>query len=308
MTGTFYRTLRPFGARFHLQADDRRVLRACEAALVHFPAEAGVAADLRLDVVTSPDTADDPAWPHTKGLFENGTLDLWCGSAHLQTKPAVGTAHLTIPPALLALPDAVRMFVEGAVSSLLISGGHLRAIHSALVGVKGRGLLLRGPSGAGKSTLTYAGLRRGFTVSSDDWVYSVVGRPPDRLWGYPWRMFLVPEAVAHFPEVAALDPVLHPGADRLKLPVEPPPSRRRRQLAIDAVVFLDPAPELAWRPAQPGEAQDRFWSVALPSEKTDLDPAFVEKLLDRPCFVLQRGTDPHTAAAALEDLARTALS
>ena len=97
MAGTFYRTLRPFGARFRLEADDRRVLRACEAALVHFPAEAGVVANLRLDVTTTGDTAEDPAWPRTRGLFEHGTLDLWCGSAHLQTRPAEGTAHLTIP-------------------------------------------------------------------------------------------------------------------------------------------------------------------------------------------------------------------
>ena len=308
MAGSFYRTLRPFGARFHLEADDRRVLRACEAALVHYPSEAGVIADLRLNVVTTTDGAEDPAWPHTRARFENGVLELCCGSARLEARPAEGVATLAIPPALLAVPDAVRMFVEGAVSSLLISGGHLRAIHAALVGVKGRGLLLRGPSGAGKSTLTYAGLRRGFAVSSDDWVYSVIGRPADRLWGYPWRLFLVPEAVAHFPELATLTPVFHPGADRLKLPIEPPTARRRRRAEVDAVVFLDPATELLWRPVDAEEAHHRFWSVALPSETADLDPNFVAELLRRPCFVLQRGTDPHKGAEALEDLARSALS
>lgn len=296
-------TFRPFGASVEIVTDDDRVLAGCSPAVAGFPADAGVEFRCRIEITTTHDGPDDPAWPVTSTAWDGTTMELRCGSGVMYADSSTATASGTMPRSLLAIPDAVRIWVEGAVSALLIGGGHLHAVHAALVEHAGRGLLLRGPSGAGKSTLTYACLRAGFRVASDDWVYGVAGRPADRLIGYPWRMFLVGETTRFFPELAAVAPVPHPGSDRIKLPIEPLGEARITDHRVDALVLLDPSPELSLTVASPGEAAERFWAPSLPTERTDLPAAFVDELLDRPCYVLRRGTDPVAAAAVLRDLA-----
>ncbi len=302
------RELAPFGIRFTIEADDTRVGRAVEAALARYPTDAGAQGSLRLRVRTGTDSAADPAWPHTAVTFDGQRLELRCGSGRLVASVVDGEAEAVLPPSLLAIDDAVRMVVEGAFSALAINAGLLHAMHAGLVGHRGRGLLLRGASGAGKSTLTYALLRAGSSVASDDWTYAVPGDGGGgvrRLWGYPWRLFLVPEAVARFPELAGAGAVLHPGADRLKVPVVPPIHRRRRSLPVNAVVFLDPDPVLDLRCIDLAEARQRFWDCALPTERTGLPQAWVEALLARPTYRLNRGQDPDAAARLLQQAAVT---
>lgn len=306
---TVRRRLAPFGIGFVVDADDPRVGQAADQALARFPMDAGARGALQLMVRTGVDTDADPQWPETSVTFDGQQLDLRCGSGRLVADVERGRAHAVLPPSLLAIEDAVRMVVEGAFSALAINAGLLHAVHAGLVGHRGKGLALRGASGAGKSTLTYAMLRAGSTVASDDWTYAVpgsaLGAGVGRLWGYPWRLFLVPEAVARFPELAGAAAVLHPGADRLKVPVVPPISRRRRSLPVDAIVFLDPDPVLDLRPIDSAEARQRFWDSALPTERTGLPAAWVESLLARPTYRLNRGPDPTTAATLLQQLAAT---
>lgn len=293
------RVLRPFGATVRFEVHDRGVLDAAGAAVARFPADLGATGHFTLRSAEVADDPSDPAWPLTTVCHDEAMLEFHCGSAVLRVDHRNGSAELALPPSILAIDDAVRCMVEGAVSSLLIGAGLLHAVHAGLVSADGTGLLLRGPSGAGKSTLTYACLRAGMAVCSDDWVYGVAHAPPDRLVGYPWRLFLVPDAAARFPELADVALVAHPGSDRWKLPVAPPSARRRRACRVDAVILLDPAPELVLRALTPGEARERFWGPALPSERRDLPPAWVAALLTRPCYLLQRGTDPDAAAALL---------
>lgn len=294
---------RPFGAHVELVADDHRVTDACCVAVCRYPVDAGAVGRYRITATTTADTGSDPDWPRTSIRQFEGGIELRCGSGCLQVDHRNRTASVTIPPALLAVPDAVRMLVEGAVSSLLIGAGELHAVHSGLVVASGHGLMLRGPSGAGKSTLTYACMQAGFAMASDDWIYGTAVHRPEIMYGYPWRMFLVPDALAHFPELAGQAPVAHPGADRLKLEIIPAVARRRVSARVDCIVFLDPATELELRPVRADEALERFWGPALPSERADLPSGWVDALLDRPCFVLQRGTLPAAAAGLLQRLA-----
>jgi hypothetical protein len=287
-----------------VSADDERVFDACRAALDRMDRDVGVEGVFTLTCVTGHDNAEDPAWPRTSTWWDGTTLDVRCGSGRLLV-PGDGTAQLTLPPSLWGVPDAIRMFAEGAAWSFLIGSGRVHAVHSGLVETMGRGLLLRGASGAGKSTLTYASMQAGFRICSDDWVYGLTGQRPERLWGYPWRMFLVPNSVEHFPEVATITPVPHPGADLTKLPIEPPVQQRRKSCTVDAVVFLDPSREADLRRVGPQEARQRFWDPALPTERTDLPEEWVDELLDRPCFVLQRGTWPSDAVRLLQSAARS---
>ena len=300
------KVFRPFGASFTVQADDPRVFDACEAALAHFPCDTGGDGAFTLDVVVARDEPGDCPWPVTSTRQFEGGIEMSCGSGSLLVDRAGRSATARLPQSMAAIPDAVRIVVEGALSSLLIGAGVIHAVHSGLVTIDGHGLMLRGPSGAGKSTLTYACLRAGYTVCSDDWIYGMAFGRPDSMVGYPWRVFLMPDSPRHFPELGAIAPVAHPGADRWKLPIEPPADRQQVTAPLDAIVFLDPAPELDLRRIAAVEADERFWGPALPSERADLPIDWVAALLDRPCFVLQRGSSPDAAAALLQRAATSA--
>lgn len=291
----------PFGARCEIDSTHPQVLAALSPALTGFP-DLGLTDRLRFTVRWIDDTDEDPAWPLTSTRWDGNRLELRCGSALLQTDAADASAVLTLCPAIAAIPDAVRMMFEGALSSLLIGRGRLHAVHAAMVGDGDRTVVLRGQSGAGKSTLTYACLRAGLMVASDDWSYHAEGTPAELLAGYPWRIFLMPDTSRWFAELADIAPVAHPGADRHKLPVEPDPSRWITHARADAVVFLEPGttPELARIPQH--EAIERFWASALPSERADLPASFVEALTDRPTWRLCRGDHPARAAELIQRL------
>ena len=146
-----------------------------EAGLGRYPDDLGVIGELHIEVrarmPTSPATRPGPACRPSTAPEE---LVVRCGSAVATLRYADGASvrRSTSRRSLLAVPDALRLFVESVFTASLVRAGSLFAVHSALVVHDGVGLLLRGPSGAGKSTLTYSCLRRGMGVCSDDWVYA----------------------------------------------------------------------------------------------------------------------------------------
>ncbi len=297
------RLVRPFGALMRVTAERPAVLAILDLAIARMPTDAGAGGELDVRIVTHPDEAGDPAWPEVSLRDGPERLVLRCGSGSLTVDHATASAVIDVPESLAAVDDAMRCMLEGALSSVLIRAGHLHAIHSGLVVTPGgRGLLLRGESGAGKSTLTYACLRAGFAVASDDWVYAVTGRPAGRLHGYPWRLFLMPDTVRFFPELAAVDAIAHPSVDRWKLPIEPAQHMQRASTDVDAVVFVSPEPGAGVRRVDTGEAVDRWWRSARPSERADVPEAWVAALLDRPCFAVGRGEHPAATADLLASL------
>jgi hypothetical protein len=296
-------TLRPFGATMHVSADRPELLRTLDAALALMP-DAGAGGSLTVRVRTHLDEPSDPAWPDVSLHDGPERLELRCGSGSLVVDHATASAVVDLPESLAAVDDAVRCMVEGALSSVLIRSGRLHAIHSGLVvSPGGRGVLLRGDSGAGKSTLTYACMAAGFAVASDDWVYAIPGRPAGHLYGYPWRMFLMPDTVRFFPELAGFDPVPHPSVDRLKVPVVPDAACQRASSDVHAVIFVSPDAVPGAQPVEHAEAVERWWRSALPSERADVPDAWVDELLRRPCFGVGRGSHPSETAEVLAQLA-----
>ncbi|HTM90218.1 MAG TPA: hypothetical protein VL155_18580 [Terriglobales bacterium] len=83
------------------------------------------------------------------------------------------------------------------------------ALHCACLQYKGEGLLITGESGAGKSTLSLELARRGLDFISDDWTYFSRRDSEVLGWGLPTKIKLLPDSVAHFPELRAHIPVMH---------------------------------------------------------------------------------------------------
>jgi hypothetical protein len=97
--------------------------------------------------------------------------------------------------------------------------------------------------------------------------------------------------------------VAHPSDDRWKIPIVPPANQQIVQHQVHAVVFIDPDGDLSYEEIGVSEATERFWASSLPTEQQTLALPWVERLLDRPRFVLHRGVSPAAAAEALQRLA-----
>ncbi len=291
------------GSSLVVDSDDAVALESIAGTLGAYPDRLGIGGAMQLRLSVHTDTAADPGWPVVTAERLPGGMVVRCGSSSATVDHAMSTAELDLAESFVTISDAVRLFAEAAFTSVHVAHGRLHAIHGALVVHAGIGLLLRGPSGAGKSTITYACLRRGMAMASDDWLYAPAGRPVNEVAGYPWRMMLTEAAAARFPELGGAELVPHTSAEGWKLPVVPPTDRRHVTHAIDAVVLLDPDPSLELRAVDVDEARRRFWEASLPVERDHLDPAWVDDLLTRPTFVLHRGPSPDDAASALEQLA-----
>jgi hypothetical protein len=76
-------------------------------------------------------------------------------------------------------------------------------VHCAGVALESRGVFICGPSGAGKTSLAYACARAGMQILSDDVMHVRTNPDSDSLtvWGRPWHLRLLPNAVELFPEL-----------------------------------------------------------------------------------------------------------
>jgi hypothetical protein len=293
----------PFGSSLVVDSDSSELLEQIGVGLGRYPPSPHVGGSLRI-VATVDDSLTDPSgWPAMTADIDGERLTVRCGQTTMVVDRIAGSATITLAPAMLEEPDALRLLAEGAFTGTHTHAGRLYAVHSALVVAGERGLVLRGVSGAGKSTLTYCCMRAGMGVVSDDWLYGSVADGPDVLTGYPWRMMMTTAAAERFPELAGAAIVAHPSDDHWKIPIVPPHGQQIVQHHVHAVVFIDPQGELSVDEIDPQQATDRFWASSLPTERETLAPQWVHRLLDRPTYVLHRGASPEDAAGALQRLA-----
>lgn len=295
------RQFEPMGVSLTIRSESAELIAAIEAGLARYPAM-GVGGEMTIDATVHAG-ADVSGWPTVEAVDGPDELTVRIGSSVAVLQYATGNVRMDLSTALCAVPDALRLLAESVFTAYGVRGGRLHAVHSALVVHDSVGLVLRGASGAGKSTLTYSCLRAGMAVCSDDWIYASAQAPAGEFAGYPWRMLMTQDAAARFPELADATTVPHPAAEGRKIPVHPPAGQQVVTADAHAVVLLDPDPQLAVRELSTAEAHERFWAPALPTEREYLGEAWVAELLDRPVFVLQRGTDPVTAVQRLAELA-----
>ncbi len=293
----------PMGTSLTVRSDSPALIDAIRRSLALYPADVMLGGSLHIDVVVTDDSPGDPAWPVVTAASTPETLEIRCGSATVVLDHVGARVHMALPRSLCDVPDALALLAESVFTSWHVQARRLHAVHSALVVRDGVGLLLRGPSGAGKSTLTYACMRRGMTVVSDDWVYAPAGVEPRRLVGYPWRIMLTEAAAARFAELADVPTVPHTSEEQHKVRVNPPPELQQVSADVTAVVLLDPDAVLSLQPITAQAAAERFWAASLPTERDHLDDHWVQALVQRPTYLLRRGTDPDEAATRLDELA-----
>ena len=295
----------PFGSSLVVDSESSELIEQLCAGLGRYPAQPDIGGSLRVRVGIDDSLRGASGWPAMTAAIDGGLLTVVCGDSIMVVDRRVGEATITLAPAMLDEPDAMRLMVEGAFTSTHSFSGRLCAVHSAFVTWGERGLVLRGVSGAGKSTLTYSCMRAGMGVVSDDWLYGSAAHGPDVLTGYPWRMMMTTTAAEQFPELRGAAVVPHPSDDRWKIPIVPPSDQQIVQHHVDAVVFIDCDGDLAIEEIDAAGAAERFWESSLPTERETLAEPWVTRLLEHPTFVLHRGASPTAAAEALQRLAVT---
>ena len=116
--------------------------------------------------------------------------------------------------------DNFRAAVLEALTLALLTRLDRQPLHAAAIVQEDAVLLLAGRSGAGKSTLAYTAARAGLQVAGDDIVF-VQAQPRIRIWTRPAPIRLLPDAAAHFGELANRAPVLLPNGKSKIIAVSP---------------------------------------------------------------------------------------
>lgn len=211
-----------------------------------------------------------------------------------------------VAPELVRDTDRFRyVLLEGLTFGLLTRLDRY-PLHAAAVVRNGRAFLLVGRSGVGKSTLTYAAVRRGFDLLSDDLVF-VQGRPDLRIWGHPVGLRLPSEARRHFRLPGRLRAWSGNGRSKLLVPRPRPPASIAELTAMDVEVCLvergGKGPRL--ERVSPSEVavglrRGLVGGYALFGRR--IEP-YVKRLARRGGWRFHRGTDPLAAVRCLEELA-----
>ena len=212
---TMGRTFRLAGAALRFETDDERVMDLVATMFERYGPPADDPGDpLVLRVMVHAPAAPAPPFAAPVYRTHGHLLTIVVGpDDNAVADLLAGYAFAIVGPALVDVAWRLQQVI-GTLSLAMLgpAGGHL-PLHCACVTRGGRSVLVRGPSGAGKSTFTYACVRRGYQVVSDDVVHIGNGVEP-RAWGIPWRFQLLPDATRFFPELAGSEARLQPNGER----------------------------------------------------------------------------------------------
>ncbi|HEU4884077.1 MAG TPA: hypothetical protein VFT45_17580 [Longimicrobium sp.] len=171
---------------------------------------------VRIHLRPGPELPGPPANIGTR-IREPGGLSLRSPGVRAYADIGRRRAGARITTGMLKQRAHFRYAVLEALTLWIVTGLDRQPIHAAAVVRGGTALLLAGPSGVGKSTLTYAALRAGLGVLSEDCVF-LQEAPVPRVWGLPGFVHLHPDAVRWFPELQGTSALVRNNGD-LKLAV-----------------------------------------------------------------------------------------
>jgi len=309
--------LQLLGARFRFESNSEELLAIVDSAYAGLPghtlSDSAPELCVRLLVSDRGRTHRVGSEPPPLEMFSGGSLlgGATASSDFVVISPHEGTALMRVSPRMLAYPYHTRYeLIEFAVFTLAARCQGLVPLHSACMGLGGRGVLLMGPSGAGKSTVALQCLLQGFDFISEDSAFVT----PDTLLATGVANFLHVRAdsmrfVAHASEVEAIrsSPLIRRRSGVRKLEVDLRCGSYRlaaEPLRIAAIVFASPqlatgpllapleGPAIATRLAaeQAYAASQPQWSL------------FCQSVRGIKGFELRRGRHPMEAVEALRTL------
>lgn len=237
--------------------------------------------------------------------------------------PHPGLLIVTTPGSVGVADLEAREVVAYVTGELLADGAHFRhaflsaltlatvtsrdriPLHAAALSRGDAALLLHGPSGVGKSSLVLAAAQRGMEILSEDIVYAELERGP-RLWGMPGAVHLTEDALRFFPGLEPGRRVVRTGG-KTKLSVSLPAGIRAVPLpALRAGTCL--LRRGSGPPAVTPATNDEVEAVLTGATESGFD-WFAHQAAGASGLVTGRGawhfdvgSDPHAAAAALEEL------
>lgn len=203
------RQYRLMGERLKFRSNHTRLLAAADEAFLPYgepPEQNGLPMlEIRLLVDHSLPSASVDLGALKPVYRQQGHLfSLQVGSSFAMADLRAGFAYGFLAPELLEDLAYVRYtFIEALGLAMLGLARGYAVVHAACVARSGTAILLAGPSGSGKSTLTYACLRRGFQLLAEDAVQVKVLPERLELWGAPWKLHLLPDAVELYPELGS---------------------------------------------------------------------------------------------------------
>lgn len=270
------------------------------------------AADASMRLWVDPGTPGGPPWPrpHFRGLdhlvfaaFDSENTLL----VDLRRRRAIGR----LSPAMAADREYLWKAVFPALFGVFTYTIPVTPLHCACVERAGRGLLLTGASGSGKSTLSLALARAGFGFLSDEWTYFSWRQGRLLASGLSAPLKLLPDAIEHFPELAALEPGVSLN-DELAYEVKPEAAfgiRRSTQAEPEWMILLErlPTPGFSISKVSPGrigaefEEDVEFFAAHGFAEGKELLVKTLQALGGISCWRLRHGGRPADVARALSE-------
>lgn len=305
LAAQFERELPVMGVRVRFKSSSERIDAVVERAFGHWralpPELIASAPPLEVTLVERPSTSPPG---RMRVRYGSGWLTASDGDSMLSACLDRGAALALVSPQLVADADRFRHEIVECAALVLVSQRDRTPMHASAVARDGVAVAFVGRSGGGKSTLTYACLRRGFDLLSEDVLHcsQQAGR---RYWGNGGQVRLLPDAIRWFPELSRIEPrLLENGKTKLVVPVG------RNALSVRKVHFC-----LIER----GNGADTKLERASPAELasavgTELEPGFElfprvgELALAVPAHAVSRlvvGSDPLRAVEVVQGVLRT---
>ncbi len=220
LAAQFERELPVMGVRVRFRSSSERIDTVVERAFGHWralpPELIGSGAALEVTLIERPSAARPG---RLRLRYGSGWLTASDGDSMLAACIDRGSALALVSQKLVADEDYFRHEIVECATLVLVSQRDRTPMHASAVARNGVAVAFVGRSGGGKSTLTYACLRRGFDLLSEDVLHCSL-HPGLRYWGNGGQVRLLPDAIRWFPELNAIKPrLLENGKTKLVVPV-----------------------------------------------------------------------------------------